>query len=392
MRMHLLGRTSLIAYATLWMLPGCSTSGPTGRGSDHAVVAIRLDSALRVLPRTFTRIEGFVEIRPGLVAVADPVEMVVVLFDLTKGRQRVIGGIGGGPGEYRRPWRLFRFAGDSILLYDIGNRRLVLYDSTGTPGRELNVPMALIGEIVGADTLGRIYFRQSPARFAEHGATSDSSVLVRWHAATSVDTLFRLREAPSARSAQSSGNQATTFLARNPFGLEDDCAVLPSGDVVVARADPYHREIWSSSYRRLRGPNLPVDSVPVTRSDRRPYERSDLNFRFDWPAHKPPFSRGAIVSTPAADETWVRRSTRQGAASATYDVLSSDGSVRVRVNLAGERSRVLAVGQGGVYVASIDSMDLWRIHVHPRPHLLGRVSTHDEAHAVYIDRAHGSNP
>jgi hypothetical protein len=91
----------------------------------------------------FTRISGLRELADGRVIVADQSEKRVVLLDSAWSAARTIARQGQGPLEYSFPAAVIAYPGDSTLISDLLQRRLLLLDPAGDPIRTINLPPSL---------------------------------------------------------------------------------------------------------------------------------------------------------------------------------------------------------------------------------------------------------
>lgn len=82
----------------------------------------------------FTDVGSVRELSNERVVVVDARELTVKLVDMRGGTSTLVGRNGDGPGEYRWPGRLYALSGDSTLLQDAGNGRLMIIRPDGKPG------------------------------------------------------------------------------------------------------------------------------------------------------------------------------------------------------------------------------------------------------------------
>ena len=109
--------TSLLAFVFLW--PGSGLAqGPAGE--------IAIETADAVSSESFSLIKGFRELSDGRILVTDWTEERVTVLDLVSGDARDLGRVGGGPSEFRLPSQLIPLPGDSTLLVDFGNVRMII--------------------------------------------------------------------------------------------------------------------------------------------------------------------------------------------------------------------------------------------------------------------------
>lgn len=90
----------------------------------------------------FRRITGVLMLRGGRVMIADA-EPMLTIYDSAGRFVRRVGRRGNGPGEYERLFTPpLRYRGDSVIIWDIGSRRVSVFSDTGGFGRafHVNVP------------------------------------------------------------------------------------------------------------------------------------------------------------------------------------------------------------------------------------------------------------
>jgi hypothetical protein len=76
-----------------------------------------------------------VRLTDGRIAVLNAGTQQLRFFDARGRFQKSVGGRGSGPGEFRRPERLYRGSADSVYVYDSALRRESWYDGTGELAR-----------------------------------------------------------------------------------------------------------------------------------------------------------------------------------------------------------------------------------------------------------------
>lgn len=328
----------------------------------------------------------------------------LAIVDMTAGSADTIGRVGGGPGEYSAPSRLFPWRGDSTVLVDLGNTRFTPVASDG--GFGVSQPlMKRSGESMslvmpeGTDRAGNVYYQARNFGLGPSGPGSDqpdSALIVRWNPATDrVDTVAALG-LPERKVESSGGNIAMSTI---PFSPSDDWGVSWDGHVAIARAVGFHVEWVGADGGTVAGPPLPDPPITITQADRDAWLEARANppgggmfitmeagggggrsmsaraaprggtfvgpqvDDDDWPEVKPPFPPNAVTVTPDG-QAWVRRHTVAGAAP-EYDVFDANGN-RVRTVVLAENSSVAGFGEGVVYVARTDEVDLQWLERYPR--------------------------
>lgn len=88
----------------------------------------------------FGHIDRVRELSDGRVMVADPIGQVLLVLGRGLANADTLGRVGGGPQEYRQPDVVLPLPGDSTLLVDLGNGRLIVVGPDGAFGT--TAPMA----------------------------------------------------------------------------------------------------------------------------------------------------------------------------------------------------------------------------------------------------------
>lgn len=356
---------------------------------------IRLDQPTARLAEDFGAIQTVRELPDGRVLVADPLGKALFLVDLAAGRRTVVGREGQGPQEYLQPDAVWPLPGDSTLLVDLGNGRLVALgpDLSFGPTSPISVGEPQLGGTMvfaipqGIDGAGRVYARAMGGGLAG-GAYPDSADILR------IDRETRTSQ-PAARFKIQSVTQQTSGGANNrnvaispiPLSPEDAWGIAPDGSVFVARSSDYHVERISPDGAVTRGPAIPFDVVGIGTAEKEEYVsetgrsgggvsvgvevvngQMSMSFarggrgsgareidQYTWPEVKPPFYGGRIPVDPE-NRAWVRRHVDAGEPS-TYDVFDTEGN-RVGTVLLEAGKRVVGFGKGVVYVVAFDEFDL----------------------------------
>lgn len=347
---------------------------------------------------------GFLRaVRPladGRLLVADPLGDALLALDMRAGTADTIGRTGTGPREHKQPDAVFPLPGDSTLLVDLGNGRLITLDprlepvssrpmAVGRPNPDVPGGGMVFITAGAVDGQGRVYFRGRGITVGGPSllAFADSAPILRFDRASEVvDTvamvLLRRREAVFSGTGTNRNAGAEEF----PLSPEDAWSVGPDDRVAVARSDGYYLE-WIDSGGRHRGPDVAYDPVDVRRADREDFVnnmyvggmsmtvsltngvRTTGFFRggntspsdprvedYEWPDVMPPFAADGVRVTPEGS-AWVRRSGHVGQP-AVYDVFDADGVLREQAVLPAGR-QVLGFDRDFVYTATKDDVDLF---------------------------------
>jgi hypothetical protein len=365
-----------LAVATLAAAPGLLAA---------QVPTVTLTRPIAELAEPLDRAYSAAELPDGRVVVTDLMGPSVQMVDFAKGTVAPVGRSGAGPNEYRMPERVIPGAGDSLLVIDVGQRRLLRIAPDGKPAGTIPFPEAAgFGRFRGADRQGRLYYQGSRMGGTPGGRTrvlhdgpeakpADSVPVIRWDPKSGrLDTMGLVLEPALARPAESSSGGRTVIMSRpEPFTPQDEWTVTRDGRVVMLRSGSYRADWRTADGRRGSGPPVTYEKVRVTQADKdrltkgsrqaviaggakidmAPESASD----FKWPAYKPPFQPSSAQATPDG-RVWVQRSGADGAAP-VYDEFDETGRL-VRQIAVAKGSRVVGFGKGVVYVARTDEDDL----------------------------------
>ncbi len=341
----------------------------------------------------FDQVVALRELANGRVLVTDVAAKAVLLADFRTQAHTQVGRSGQGPGEYNLPGDLIALAGDTTLVVDRGNRRMLVITPDGKMGATITFPEALGGipDLRGADRQGRLYAQASPFPGGPGGGMRidgpmempDSVPILRWdRAKNTVDTLGKVKIAAMKINMSGGQNSRTVMIRQTPFAAADDWAVGSEGVVAAVRTGDYHVE-WLSGRQRTAG--RPVAHTPVRINDaekeawlaRARNNRNRITVSsggpgragpsqqmpeakaedFEWPEAKPAFtgrSGNGPGSWMAPEGTlWVQRSTSVRDSTPTYDVFDRSGNLKERVTLPMGR-RMVGIGNGTLYAIATD--------------------------------------
>jgi hypothetical protein len=347
-------------------------------------------------PEAFGLVSTVRELGDGRVLIADPLGQALMVVDMTSGTADTIGRVGPGPGEYRQPDLVLPLPGDSTLIADLGNGRLVVLgpdlsfgetfpiaqgepSGPGLGGMNIILPRA-------TDSRGRVYFQALGMMMRPGGQLPDSGAVMRWDRSTgAIETVARVKLQERTVETSGSGRNQNVRLRQIPLSPEDAWAVSWDGRVAAARSGGYYLE-WTEPERgTVRGDDVIYEPVPIGRGEQEAYlDRAaatglsisaditngvqqmsfgrgggrggdpDVN-DYDWPDVMPAFASNGVRVTPEGD-AWVRRSTSAGDPP-VYDVFGEDGQLKERVLLPRGRE-VVGFGLEHVYAAQRDEFDL----------------------------------
>jgi hypothetical protein len=343
----------------------------------------------------FTRITGIRELGDGRVLVADGAEKSVIMIDSTFGSSSVPVRQGQGPAEFSFPSGLLAYPGDTTLLHDMLQTRLLLLDPSGRPVRTISLPQRVgFGAELKADGRGSVYIRGNPLPRPEQmrEGPPDSAQILRWNLASGVvDTIASLA-LPRMEVSESDGNFSMMIQPMTPA---DEWAVTQTGWIGLARHTPYSVDWVGTDSRLSRGAPIPYTPVAVVEADKEEYRRArqeqgsmqismsdgggDASIsegpapsgpppgmpELKWPTHKPPFLEQSVLAGPD-NQLWILRTQPAGQALARYDVIDSTGAVQERVTVPAG-SRIVGFGASSVYVARTDADGLQWLERFRRP-------------------------
>lgn len=365
-------------------------------GDLQAQEAVTLGDPTATAAEPFSNIAGLRELSDGTLLVSDGLEGRLYRVSADLSSARPVGREGGGPEEYRTPDLLFPIAGDSTVMFDLGNGRIAVLDPDArivrtTPaarGEGRNMALIVPG---GADAEGRLYFR-AMARPGPSGLP-DSALVRRFDPADESFADLANSKIPSMAISRSggAGNQNVS-MRPVPLSAQDSWAVSPTGTLALARSDgaAYWLETTDGSGIR-KGPRIAYDPVRVGNADKDEWiasqtgglgvgmemenGRARASFSrggapsldkddMEWPEVKPAFPAGALRAAP--DGTfWLRRHMPAGSPP-RYDVLDAGGRRVGRVDLPEGRT-LEGFGDGSVYLSRSDDLEfVWlERYAHP---------------------------
>jgi hypothetical protein len=383
-------------------------------------VAARAQSAPRALPKPdaefstpFVAISGLRPLRDGRVIVSDAREGTLQLIDFASGKATPIGRKGAGPREWTSLGSLVAAPGDSTILFDFANGRLLMIHPDGTPGRtEPEVPNDPFwdGTVLGFDASGRALLVVDRRAARPIDGTSGIADVLRYDRRTKrIDTVGTLVQPKGEQSMAKSIAGGLLQMSTNlPLAATDLAALAPDGRAVFVRAKPYRVEYVAPNGARTMGPVAVASNVPVTASEKEAFLRSQIrpgaiftrvnpgagttpaggapnaprpkapslskaeldaleHPAMTWPAIKPPFLDRAVRVAPDG-RVWVLRTRAHTDSIPTFDVFDATGRVVDRVAIPA-RTRLVGFGQGVAYLARTDDDEavwLQRVRLTPQ--------------------------
>jgi hypothetical protein len=372
-------------------LIACSSeAGGVNGGAADAGGSLGEPSA--VFAEDFGTIQTVREVAGG-VLVADPLGGALYLVDMDAGTRTVIGTEGQGPGEYLQPDAVWPLPGDSTLLVDLGNGRMITLGpdlefgptsplSAGSPrsgGMVVAIPQAVDGN-------GNVYARSMGGMGAQ--LPDSGSVLRIERGALTFESVATFKLEDRTRTTSGSADNQNVSIQSVPLSPEDSWGVASDGSVVVARSDDYHIEWLSPDGTVTGGTAVPFDPIAIGSAEKEEWSRArgqsgggigiriemndgamqtsfarggmgdgeDENLdQYDWPETKPPFYAGRLV-VDSQDRVWVRRHVEAGE-NTTYDVFNRSAELVATYALPNNKL-IVGFGTASVYVVAFDEFDL----------------------------------
>jgi hypothetical protein len=382
--------TSRLAITVALLLGFSGTSVPLVA---QQIPEQKLTRADATYPIEFSSIRGLLELPDGKVLLSDGIDETLLRFSMAGGKIDTIGRAGQGPGEYKGPDLLFSISNGGVVLLDLGNGRLTMFDrdlkyrdsksiARGSPreGLMMIIPRA-------TDARGGIYFEHA-AFGPGGGGRPDSSQIIRYDPTTEAfDTVAAVKRENVKVSTSGSAQNRSVSMRSIPFSPRDAWAVAQDGRIAIARAAEYRLE-WVTPARAPRvGPANTWRPVPIKQAEKLEWvgQSSDgvsiavsnnngqmsVTMRRggmrmggsappdtenqDWPEAKPPFVTNGVWVSPAS-EAWVERSVPAGSGR-VFDIFGANGTLTRRVVLP-EGRRLMGFGKGVIYTRRSTEDDL----------------------------------
>ena len=337
-------------------------------------------------PRELSSVSGLLELPDGRVLVSDGIDETLLRIDLRTMKADTVSRSGAGPGEYKGPDLLYALPAGGVLLVDLGNARLSVFDAAlkykeSAPIMRGNPQTGMSSVLPDAvDSQGRIYFRSMMRRA---GAPSDSGAVLRWdRTSTKFDTVAKVKLGEVKVKSSGGVNSRNVSMSGVPYSPEDAWSAAPDGRIAMARAADYHLEWISPGGAVVRGPAVAVKPVPVRDAEKREYAadlRNGISMQvmmqdgkmtttmgrggragqeeqipdLEWPSSKPAFR--AVRVAPNGD-AWVERSVAANAPR-EFDIFGADAKMKSRVILPAGR-RLVGFGKGVVYLREVTADEL----------------------------------
>ncbi len=369
----------------LLLCQACSERGEEGSAGPRPTP---LGPPNAVFPEDFGYVQVVRELPGGDVLVPDPLGNALYRVDMDAGTRTVVGTLGEGPEEYRQPDAVWPLPGDSTLLVDLGNGRLVRLGPDlgfgaaypiGRPQGDGGFVMALPA---GIDRGGHVYAAALGGFAADPEAPG--TILRIGLTEGTVDTAGTYKRTEVV--VDESANRVS--ISPIPLSPADAWGVAADGSVVVARSVGYGVDWYGPDGSVTRGDTVAYEPIPISVAEMEEYfrdrrrhagvgmsmtssatgEATTTFYRgssgrseepdydnFSWPDVKPALHSVTVRVDPRG-RAWVRRHVPAGSSSA-YDVFDRDGDLVGAFTLDGDR-RVAGFGPASVYMVAFDEFDL----------------------------------
>lgn len=348
-----------------------------------AVVAVsgqsaRLGTPTGRLTEEFSDIRGVRELADGRVLISDYIDQRVVIADFAKGT--VVSRItnGGGPREIRLPTRLIALPGDTTLVVDLGNNRLLVVDKDGRGISTIPVTQEGLLGTRGVDASGAHYFAIPGWYEQERALPNDSVRIVKWNPRTAAMTNVGVIQGDRMRSDVRSPSMAPRIPTIG-YASQDSWVMTDDGVLRIVRGGSYRVESMRPGRPSVVGPSYAYTTPAVTPTDKAAYvhdfaasnpvsgrgegggmgqapmpsdaELARLTRTTEFATHHPMFEAGAVKAAPGG-RLWVGR---KGSDRRTmlYDIFDDAGRRTGSVMMPPGR-KVVSIGKRSVYVIADD--------------------------------------
>lgn len=222
------------------------------------------------------RVRGATVLSSGEIVVADDGEKWIRYFDPEGRWIRTVGGSGGGPGEFGEVgYFLGRLPGDSLVVYDIGRRDLVVFGPEGEYVRQRRIPLLDNYHPEGTGAGGQILLLR-PARHRIGGPPG-----IRWDSTAAVVTTVNLERVDTVGWYPNREVRVGADGRTAPYFLGPRAALVTDGEHLYAgRSDRYEIRVVRPDGTLARIVRKAHDFVEVDAGIREAFGRAYLeNFR-----------------------------------------------------------------------------------------------------------------
>ncbi len=328
-------------------LLGCDAGAPAARAADL------VPGPPTTLPGQYSAVDGIAELSNGALLVPDPRERSL-WFVPPAGPPTAVSRAGPGWNEYSLPERAFS-CGDSGLVYDAGQRKLLVVGAAGEVRAATRLAEGFRGsQVKGVDAGCRIYLEGPGGGPGQ----PDSAPLVVWNGSGGdTATVARVRATTYATyqvSQQAGGRQSTMrMLLPEPFSNGDEWAAVGAGTILVLQNGPF-RVFRVVPHQRpvLLPTGVKLPQVPVTEADRRALTPEGVSIHWTVPETKPPLVDGSL-HVSRGGRIAVQLHVAAGAGPRVLLLDSTGTRLRVVALTAGEK--VVGVGTTRLYTTLPDA-------------------------------------
>lgn len=225
----------------------------------------------------FARVSGVARLSDGSVAVADRTVGEVRIFDDTGEHLRSFGGFGDGPGEFRRPWRIWVQPGDTLWVGDYRPWRYNVFAADGQWSRAVQLEPTYLNPSRGGGVLSGGALIASRTTSVSQSFETPDTLVVEAHGPDGkfVGVLARL---PNRRQEQLPGDDVyihRIFDSNASVSARGDrIALSTSSDPEVRILDSEYRLTtivrWDAGDRSVRGSDVDAyrDEVRALQAER----------------------------------------------------------------------------------------------------------------------------
>lgn len=381
-------RVRLLAHLVIGCLAGLVSQSVVAQPP-----VITLSKPIAEHEEGLSEVIGLRELPDGRVLVSVAREGRVLLLDFATQQATDAAKQGAGPLEFRLPGQLFAL-GDSVAMFDLGLRRLLLWGPNGKPLRTVAIAgadvmtVARLGRIIGSDRAGRVYGESRGMTIVpgKMPTLSDTIALVRWtklgEKGDTLATRYERTEMPGLAGDEKTGVKLS--IKMEALTPRDGWDVFPDGRIVTFRIRDYQFESVDPAGKTTVGGRIAYQPVALTAKDRQQlvkltresYELGlkmgmsmagaaagagkmpkidfDVQEPTEWPANRLIFS--AVLAAPDGT-AWVARSMSGLGGPSDYDVIGRDGKLLRKVRFPANVT-VMGFGKGVVYTVRKDEDDL----------------------------------
>jgi hypothetical protein len=333
-----------------------------GQGPPSPSQRVSLAEPVR-LPGDYSKISGLAEVTAAKLIVTDEREKLVHVISLHTAARKTIGRDGRGPLEFRIPRHVFATPDGGYAIADMGNRKVLLVDSTDVVHTSYSYPQPVwAARLGGVDAHGRLYFEPLADIDRQTQQPVDSVNLYRWQPASEELTPILRIDAPDVALHVVTGTNAGTrqvdrLLFPEPFGISDEWVVLSGNRILVWQESRRQLQVLDLDGRPVRRPTSALyEAVKVTSADRAAAVPPGTTIEWSIPDAKPIMADGSALGSPDG-HLWLRLHGSAGSTTQAYAVFDADGRHRGTAR-APSTQTLVGLGRGAAYFAEKDQDDL----------------------------------